>query len=145
MTCDLSLNVFHAKDDAFKALRNNKNITILARDKDSTVVIMNKKNYVNKAQDMIDESILSGEYTISVDTIIKDLESFQSFLTRHFKNHPNYEAMRPSFKKPGRFFVTVKTHKAPSFHETTSENLKLRPIIDQTNTCYYNAGKVLAR
>ena len=87
----------------------------MGRDKDSSVVIMNKKDYVSKVQGMIDDGIVTGKYTTSVDTIIKDLKFFRSFLTRHFKNHPDYEAMRLSFKQPGRFFATAKTHKAPDF------------------------------
>ena len=46
------------------------NITILARDKDSTVVIMNKIDYVNKVQGMINDGIVTGKYTTFVDAVV---------------------------------------------------------------------------
>ena len=52
--------------------------------------------------------------------------------------------MIPGNNQPGRFFATAKTHKFSNFNEITLESLKLRPIVDQTGTCYYNAGKILA-
>ena len=76
MFCSLSSNVLHAEDDTFKApkaIKNNKDIAVLPGDKNPTVVIMNKKNYVDKVQGIIDEGIFSCKYTTSVDTIIKDL------------------------------------------------------------------------
>ena len=52
--------------------------------------------------------------------------------------------MRPYCNQLGRFFVKAKTHKANSINDMKIENLKLRPIIDQVNTCHYNAVQVLA-
>ena len=83
MTCTLSNNVMHAKEDTFKkskALKGNKAIMILSGDKDSPVVILNKDDYVNKVQVMLNEGIISGKYGKSTDTVIKNLKSFQSFL-----------------------------------------------------------------
>ena len=87
MTCTLPTNVMHVKDDTFKnskALRSIKDIMILSRDKDSLVVILNKDDYVNKVQGMLNKGIVSGKYAKSTDTVIKDLKPFQSFLSRNF-------------------------------------------------------------
>ena len=50
-TYTLTNNVCHTKDDIYnktKSLREKKNIVILSRDKDSSIVIMNKKDYNKK-------------------------------------------------------------------------------------------------
>ena len=52
--------------------------------------------------------------------------------------------MTPDSNQPRRYFATAKTHKFESFDDINIENLRLRPIIDQTGTCYYNASKVIA-
>ena len=52
--------------------------------------------------------------------------------------------MRPSSNQPGRFFATAKTHKFENIEDITVDNLKLRPIIDQTNTCTRDASKIIS-
>ena len=52
--------------------------------------------------------------------------------------------MRPVSNQPGRFFATAKTGKFTSLNDITVENLKLRPIIDLTETYTYNTSKVIA-
>ena len=44
----------------------------------------------------------------------------------------------------GRFFATAKTHKLPLLNDITVENLKLRPILELTETYTYNASNVIA-
>ena len=53
--------------------------------------------------------------------------------------------MRPRSNQPGRLFATTKTHKFESISDITLEKLKLRPIIDQTDTDIYKASKVVAK
>ena len=127
-----------------KQLRENENIVLLSGDKDTSITIMNKTDYQNKVQKMINDGISKGMYVHTEDTIIKDLSSFQSFLLRHFKDHPQYKDMRPSNNQPARLFATAKTHKFHNIKDGNLKELKLRPVIDQTGTCYYHAGKVIA-
>ena len=47
--------------------------------------------------------------------------------------------MMPSSHKPARFFTSEKTHKFEIF-DININKLKLQPIIDQTETCYYKMG-----
>ena len=49
-----------------KRLRKNKNILVLSVDKESCTVILNKTDYVNKVNAMIDEGISKGEYVETV-------------------------------------------------------------------------------
>ena len=62
---------------------------------------------------MINGGIQEGIYKETDDNILKELESFQSFLYRHFKNSeiPHYTQMSPSSHQPACFFATDKTQK----------------------------------
>lgn len=46
--------------------------------------------------------------------------------------------------KISRMFCTAKTHKSEDLSEITLENLKLRPIIDQTNSYSQNVSSFLS-
>ena len=76
-------------------LRNHKDIVLLSGDKDSSVVVMNKVDYIKKVNGMIKEGIQQGEYEMTMNTTDEDLEKFQSFLYCNFKSHPRYIDMRP--------------------------------------------------
>ena len=141
-------NIYRAKDKTFSSLnklRNNNNIVILSGDKDSSVIIVNKTDYVNKINDMISEGINDNKYVISNDTTLKDLHNFQAFLYRNFKDHKNYKQLRPSSNQPAKLFATAKTHKFDSFNDININDLKLRPIMDQIGTHTYNASKIIAK
>ena len=53
--------------------------------------------------------------------------------------------MKPVSNQPARFFATAKTHKFQSFDDITLEELKLRPIVDQTGTHTHKAAKVVSK
>ena len=55
---------------------------------------MNKQDYIQKLEDMLDEVKKIGTYEWSTDTIKQDLETFQSFQYQNFRNHPSYSKMR---------------------------------------------------
>ena len=53
-------NMNNTKDHTYsnlKGLIKNKNLCVLSGDKDSCVIIMNKQDYIQKLQDMINEGI----------------------------------------------------------------------------------------
>ena len=85
------------------------------------------------------------KYIETTDDTCNELKRFQNFLYRHFYKHEHYEEMRPRSNQPGRFFATAKMHKFESISDITLEQLKLRPIIDQTGTYIYKASKVVAK
>ena len=98
MTNKFTQNTCHAKDNTYhdlRHLRNHKDIVLLSGDKDSSVVVMNKVDYIKKAKGMIKEGIQQGEYEMTMNTTDEDLEKFQSFLYCNFKSHPRYIDMRP--------------------------------------------------
>ena len=147
MTDKFTHNICRTKDNTyhdFCHLRNNKDIVLLSGDKDSSVVVMNKVDYVEKVNSMINEGIRQDKYEMTTDSTHADLEKFQSFLYRNFKSHPSYNDMRPVSNQPAQFFATAKTHKFDDYSLINANNLKLRPIIDQSNTLTYNAAKIVS-
>ena len=115
-------------------LINNKNIVVLAVDKKTYTVTLNRTDYQNKVNNLINEGIDEGKYFETVDNTHKDLKRFQDFLYRNLHQHEQYENMRPKSSQPGRFFATAKTHKFDAVNDITLDKLKLRPIIDQKLT-----------
>ena len=99
-------------------------------------------DYVKKVNKMIDEGIASGKYVGTSDTTQTDLKRFQDFLYRHFKDKKCYDEMCLVLNQPVRFCATAKTQKFKSLEEINVDQLKLRPIIDQTGTYIYNASKL---
>ena len=139
-------NINNTKNHTYnnlKGLIKNKNLCVLSGDKDSCIIMMNKQDYIEKLEDMLNEGIKRGTYERSTDTTKHDLETFQSFLYRNFKNHPSYDKMRPKSNQPARLYATAKTHKFNNLDEVTVEKLKFRPIVDQTGTATYDAAKVI--
>ena len=95
---------------------------------------------------MIEDGINNGKYATSdEDKTHSNLHNFQQFLYRNFKKHPFYNKMRPHSNQPGRFFATAKTHKFNSYDEITADNIKIRPIIDQTGTHTHEAAKIVSK
>ena len=104
---------------------------------------MNKQDCIQKLEDMLNEGIKRGTFEQSTDTKKQDLKTFQSFLHRNFKNHPSYDKIRPKSNQPARLYAIPKTHKFNNLDEVTVENLKFRPIVDQTGTATYDVAKVI--
>ena len=120
-------------DNNYKSLSNlinNKSIVILAAEKETCTVTLNRKDYQNKVNNMITESIAERKYIETVDNTHKDLKRFQDFLYCNLYKHEQYENIRPKSNQPGRFFATAKTHKFNSINDITLDQLYLRPIRD---------------
>ena len=134
-------NINNTKDHTYnnlKRLIKNKNLCVLSEDKDAWI-IMNKQDYIQNLEDIINKDIKRGTYDRSTDTGKHDLETFQSFLYRNFENHPSYDKMTPKSNQPARLYATAKTHKFNDLDEVTVEKLKFRSIVDAT----YDTAKVI--
>ena len=68
---------------------------MVSRDKEAFVVLIDKTDYQNKLQKMIDDGIKNGIYKVAEDNTIKDLKLFKSFLYRNFRKYELYEEMPP--------------------------------------------------
>ena len=114
-------------------------------DKESCVVLIDKTDYQDKLQKMVDDGIKNGIYKVAEDNTLKDLKLFNNFVYRNFRKYEHYEEMPPKSNQPGQLHDTPKTHKFTNIDEIIIENLKFRPIIAQTGTYNYNAAQVMAK
>ena len=69
---------------------------------------MNKQDCVQKLEDMLHDDIKRRIYERSIDTAKQDLENFQGFLYRNFKNRTSYDKMRPKSNQAARLYRTGK-------------------------------------
>ena len=58
----------------------DENIATFQRDKNSSLVIMDKSHYIQKLEDMIEEGINKVTYERPDDATSQDLKRFQDFL-----------------------------------------------------------------
>ena len=102
----------------------NKDIVIVKGDKDSSVVIMKKSDYLTKLDTMTDDGIMKGTYVKTAESTLKELSQFQDFLRRNFRNYEHYKDMKPDSNQPARLYGTAKTHKFEFLEDITVINLK---------------------
>ena len=122
-----SNNIYATKDYTYHNLRGmiqNKDIIVVKGDKDSSVVIMKKSDYVTKLDTMIDDGIIKGTYVETTDNTLKELSRFQDFLYRNFHKYERYKDMKPDSNQPARLYGTAKTHKFETLEDITVANLK---------------------
>ena len=118
---------------------------ILRGEKDPSVVTMNKSDYIEKLEGMIEEGVKKCTYKKTEDTTLQDLNKFQDFLYRNFYTYEHYKSMYPHSNQPAKLYGTAKTHKFNNIQEINKEKLKFGPIINQTGTYSYNAAQVISR
>ena len=107
-------NIFSTPDYTYKDLQKlatDPDLVVLSGDKDSSVVIMQRADYINKLETMIEEGIANGKYVATEDNTLKDLKSFQDFLTRNLKSSLPLNKIKPTSNQPTFLYGTAKTHK----------------------------------
>ena len=132
-----SKNVLSTNDETYKNLKNlirKSDIVILKGEKDSSVVIMNRSDYIEKLERMIEEGVKKGTYKKTEDTTLQDLKKFQKFFVQEL--YRNFTA---------KLYGTAKTHKFNNIQEINKEKLKFLPIIDLTGTYSYNTAQVISQ
>ena len=112
--------------------------------KDSYVVILKRRDNINKLETMINKVIESGTFAKCEDTKLNDFKLFQEFLRQNLKNFEKYDKIRTVANQPGKLFATAKTLQFNNIENINAEEFKFRPIIDQTGTFTYNCSKVIA-
>ena len=144
------MNVLNSEDFTYKILKSlmqDENIVILQGYKDSSMVIIDKSDYTQKLEDMIEQGISKGTYERTDDNTLQDLKRFQDFLYRNFYNYENYDKITryPHSNQPAKLYGTAKTHKFKYVKEITKEQIKFQPIIDQTGTYTYGAAQGISQ
>ena len=128
-------NIYSTRDSTYsnlKRLIKNEDIVIIPGDKDSCVVVMNKSDYVQKLQQMINDGIEKGVYAESEENTTVELNRFNDFINSHFQSYKHFERMKSSSNTPAQLYGTAKTHKFENMSDITVDSLKFRLIIAQT-------------
>ena len=75
-------NVFQTKDYTYHNLKNiiQEKDVVTKGDTDSSEVILNKTDFIEKLENMVKEGIDKGTYTLTEYNTIKDLKNFKQFL-----------------------------------------------------------------
>ena len=71
----------------------SKDIVAVKGDKDSSVIIMKKSDYITKLDTMIDDGVMQGTYVETTDNTLKELWWFQDLLYRKFHNYEHSKDM----------------------------------------------------
>ena len=98
-------NVFKTKDYIYHNLKNliqEKGVIVMKGDKDSSVVILNKTDYIEKLENMVKEGIDKRTYTLTEDNTVKDLKNFKQILKRNFKGYDKLDDMLPISNQPAK-------------------------------------------
>ena len=86
----LAKNIYSDKDTTFKSLnslRKNNDIVVLAADKESCTVILNKDDYIKKVNDIIDDGIKQMKYDVeTTDNTCNELKRFEDLYIVIFIN-----------------------------------------------------------
>ena len=70
---DKNKDVRRFLDHNLRGMIQNKEIVVAKGNKDSSVVIMRKSDYVTKLDTMIDDGIVKGTYSETTDSTLKKL------------------------------------------------------------------------
>ena len=141
-------SVYTTPDYTYKHLKriiNDKNLVVVSGDKESCVPFVDKTDYQDKLQKMVDDVIKNGIYKVAEDNTLKHLKLFKSFLYRNFRKYEHYEEMPPKSNQPGQFYGTSKTQKFTNINEITIDNLKFCSIIAQTGAYTYKDAQVITQ
>jgi hypothetical protein len=122
-----------------RSLAKNKSIIITRPDKGRGVVIMDRTDYVQKMNTILDDR--SAFTLINHDPTLDNENELTRFLLvlkkEGFINDQEYKLACPSGSRPARIYGVSKLHKK-------RENYPLRPVMSATKTVAYGLGKMLA-
>ena len=125
---------------ALKDLQNNDDIIISRPDKGAGVVLMNKKDYIDKMNSLLSDTTKFKKMEAEKDRTVA-IEKSLSKLVRQLKQKQlidsiEFERIRPTGTTIPRLYGLPKVHK---------EGLPLRPILDMSNSPYHALAKWLAK
>ena len=124
-------NLSNEENKALTSLLNDKSIIISKADKGNAIVILNKKDYINKVNELLNDKNVFKK--ISSNLTEKREQSLIEFLLQLKRNKiiddKVYKEMRPMTcsRTPEAYFL-IKVHK---------KNLPVRPIISSYNSYNY--------
>ncbi|CAF1678176.1 unnamed protein product, partial [Adineta ricciae] len=122
-----------------RSLAKNESIIITRPDKGRGVVIMDRADYVQKMNLILDDksafTLINHDPTIDTEN---EIIKFLGVLKKEgFITNQEYDMACPSGSRPARIYGVPKLHKK-------RENYPLRPVMSATKTAAYGLGKMLA-
>ena len=129
-------NITKEEQKALKELKDNNRV-ILTADKGTCLVVMDKEEYISKAQELLKEET----YRIIQEDSTKKQKNKRIQLLKKIKteggiNEENYKKMYPTSAGIPKFYGLPKVHKA---------GVPIRPIVSSRGLVTYNTSKELAR
>ena len=121
----------------------DENIVIVPGDRDYSVVVVDKIDYVKIIHKIINRELQDGVYARKKENTLHDLKRFQHFFNLNFSKYEKYNIL-PSSNQPGQLYKTAKTHKFDYVNNNTAESLKFRPIKTQIGTHIYKIVRVIS-
>ena len=139
-------NLPKAEFDALKILHKSKDILIQKADKGNTVVILNRKDYVCKMKNILNDSSRFHKVYIDHDETLNHLIHMENRVTDVLKNlrakkdifSEQCKDLSPSGRRPGIIYCLAKVHKI-----VTDGLPSFRPILSAISTPTYKFAKLL--
>ncbi|XP_069974787.1 uncharacterized protein [Penaeus vannamei] len=129
----------HSFFTSLKSLKDDDNIIITRPDKGRGIVILNKDDYQNKLQSILDDSSKFKRISCDTASYLLKLEDKLNRLLRPIKTsigEATYNLLTTSGSKPGFLYGLPKIYKLGH---------PLRPIISAVGTFNYNIAKFLVK
>ena len=130
-------NITKEEQKALRELKKDTNRVILTADKGTCLVVMDREEYIKKAEDLLKEDT----YKIITDDPTNKQKNKLIQLLKKIKseggiNDESYRKMYPTGAGIPKFYGLPKVHKA---------GVPLRPIVSSRGSVSYNTSKELAR
>ena len=130
-------NITKEEQKAMSELKKDTNRVILTADKGTCLVVMDREEYINKAEDLLKEDtyrIISEDPTKKQKS--KLIQLLKKIKTEGGINEESYRKMYPTGAGTPKFYGLPKVHKA---------GVQLRPIVSSKGSVTYNTSKELAK
>ena len=130
-------NITKEEENALNELKKDTNRVILTADKGTCLVVMDKEEYISKANGLLKEEtyrIIPEDSTNKQKN--KPIQLLKKIKTEGGINEENYKKMYPTGATIPKFYGLPKVHKA---------GVPLRPIVSSRGSVTYNTSKELAR
>ena len=137
---DLNDKQFISDSKRLKVLKSlKKDYVLLKPDKGQGIVVLKREDYVSSVQRIFDDQRKFKK--VYHDLTLRNLSTIQGYLSKLFNRgefrEDDKKLMRPRSAQIGR------AHRLPKIHKEFTNLPPFRPIIDTTNTPYYEVGKFL--
>ena len=116
----------------------SRNKDIIKQDKGRGVVILDKKDYIEKCINILDSKQFKKLKKDPTKTLENKMQRTLRKIKQHFDEN-EYKRMYPIGSRPDLFYTTAKVHKLQSGEELNE--LTMRPIISNVGTATYETAK----